>query len=806
MDDLLQDLRYAIRGLLRSPGFALVAVLTVGLAIAANTALFSVVDAVLLRPLPYPDADRLVMLWQDRSARAEGEAERFSPPGFLALREMSGTLESVAAVREWEPTLTEVNEPERLVGLRVSHEYFDVLGVRPAIGRAFLPADEAPDGGGEVVLSQQLWQSRFGGDRQVVGGSITLDGEPYTVVGVVPAEFQPPGTRVALWQRIRGLEEARDAWRFRQLRVLGKLGPGVAPAEARAELNALATRLSRADAPSLARVRFSLTPLREQLVGPLRPALLVLFGAVTFVLLIACVNLANLLLARAAARGQEVAIRTALGADRARLVRQLLTESLLLTVLGGALGILIASWSLSLIPVLTPADLPQLDEVLIDRRVLGFAIAVSLVAGVATGLVPAFEASKPDLRRSLAGNTSALRASVRMRWTRAVLVVSQIAIALVLLTGAGLLLRSFVRLVAVDPGFDPENVLTAELTLPTSRYEVPDNVRFYDELLRRLAARPDVRAAGVVSTLPLTSEGRAMSFVVERRPVVMPADTPRAWYRTASAGYFRAIGTRVLRGRAFSDADLAGAPAVAIINQTMARRYWPGEDPVGARLSPEWADGSSLPIVGVVEDVRHNGLDRAPVAELYLPFAQTAAAYSSMALVIRAVGDPLRLAPAVRETIWGIDPDLSVDPIATMDQHLGRSVALPRLYLRLFAVFAASALLLATIGIYGVTAYVTNRRTQELGLRMALGARRHDVLSLVLRQALVLTLAGVGVGLAASFALSRALSALLYDTSPTDPVTLVGVVVLLSTAALLASYVPARRALRLDPMVVLRAE
>lgn len=808
LEDTAADAKYAIRVLRKRPGFALAATWTLGIGIGAATTIFGLFDAAYLRALPYPDADRLVALWQDHRDRGGPAEERFNPPDFESVRERSHSLESVAALVGWSPTLTGTDRPERLHGLMVSHEYFGLLGARPVVGRFFSPGDETPAGEHVVVIAHGLWQRRFGADPQVIGRAVELEGSAYTVVGVTPADFRPPGGEVQIWRPIR-TDPGGVARRFRMIDVVGRLAPGASVEGARAELDALAAEIAGAYPESNAGVTFRLAPLDERVVGPVRTALLALLGAVALILLLSCANVAGLLLARGAARSREVAVRAALGARRGRVVRQLLAEGLLLGLLGGALGLLLAGSGTHLLSSVLPDDALPGAEVTFSMRAAALALALSVATALAVALVPALRLSDIDVARSLKGGGGHGSNGSTGRGTRArsALVVVEIALSLVLLVGAGLFLKNLVGLLSVDPGFRPEQVLTAELSLPRDRY--PDGVavsRFYERLLGELRHRPGVRAVGAVSFLPLRGGGNDVSLRIDGRPSDGAETESHAWYRIAAPGYFRAMGIPILNGRTFTKDDRADAPGVVIVNDAFARRYWPDGVPIGKRLSPEWADGAWLTVVGVVGDVRHNGLSAGVVPEIYFPYTQLAGAARTMTIVMKTAGDPTRLARELRQTIWTFDPDLPLERLAPMEEILAGSIALPRLHLWTFGTFGVLALLLAAVGLYAVVSTVVALRTQEIGLRLAIGARPMDVMRWVLRRAAVLVLLGVGSGLLGALLLSHALESLLWDLSPTDPATFVGVVALLGAVALLAAWIPARRAAAADPMTVLRAE
>jgi putative ABC transport system permease protein len=802
MSSSLQDLRYALRQALLRPGFTLVAVLTLALGIGANTAVFSVVNAVLLQPLPFGEPERLV--WLASFGKSESS---MSPLDFQDLRDRGTKLESAAAMYWRRLNLTgDGAEPERIAGYAVTPELFSVLQVPPALGRAFERQDAAPGAARVTVLSHGLWQRRFGADPAVVGRSITLNGNSTLVVGVAPAGFRFPASAEA-WTPLgftaEDLEPKQRGARY--LRSVARLKPGVTAAAAQAELDVLARGIELANPDTNQGIGVSVVPLHARLVREVRPALLVLLGAVGLVLLLACANVANLFLMRTAARQAEVAIRTSLGASRFRLVRQLLTEALLLALLGGGLGMLLATWSLDALLALSPADLPRLEEVRIDRAVLGFTSLAAVATGLLFGLAPALQASRADLAAALRRGGRGLTPGHRR--LRSVLVVSQMALALLLLAGSGLLVKTFVKLRQVEPGFDASGVLTFTLTLPSARYPGSQQVReLYERLIEWLEVLPGVQAAGTIFGLPLGAMNANSTFGVSGRP--RPRTDPVAYLRVVGGDYFRALRIPFRRGRLFDRRDRAGSPGVALLNEEAARRYWPGEDPVGQRLRAHvsMTDERQVPreIVGIVADVKHRGLDLAAEPEIYIPHAQHAV--DSLTFVLRAGGDPLSLLDAAREQVWALDRELPLANVQTMEAILSASVADKRFTMQLFSAFAGLALLLAALGIYGVVSYAVGLRTREIGVRMALGATRGQVLRMVLGQSLRLTAAGLALGLAGTLALARLIEGLLYGVAPRDLPTLALVSAMLGAAALLASLLPARRAARVDPMSVLRWE
>ena len=805
MDTFGQDLQYAVRRLLRSPGFAVVAVLTLGLGIGANTAIFSVINAVLLRPLPYPESDRLVGVYQVW----KGRRTVMSPANFLDLRHQTRTLEDAAAFDSTEATITGQGDPVRIDASEVTAAFFDVLRARPLMGRTFAPDENEPGKDKVAVLSYGLWQQRFGGRSDVVGSSVHIDGVPRTVIAVMPRDFAYP-QESSLWIPIElnaDTKNARGAW---FLRVIARLRPGASPEQSAGEIAALGKGLEQQHPRANTDVGFTTLPLREALVGDVRPALLVLIGAVGFVLLIACANVANLLLARAAARETELAVRTAIGAGRGRLVRQLLTESVVLGLAGGAVGILIASWSADMLVSLQPDGIPRLNEVVIDERVGIFAFAIAVLTGLIFGAIPALHMTAGSLATSLkegGRGQAGTRGNARMR---AALVVAEMALAIMLLAGAGLLIKSFGRIQAVDPGFRPEETLSFELSLPATAYkEDAQVIAFYDRIVERLQALAGVRAAGGVMGLPLSGLSFNISFRVAGRPEAAPGQEPAMEVRVATPDYFRTLGIPLKQGRLFTDSDSGEGPKVVLLSEAAALKHFPGESPIGQRIELGWGRGPGTPraggeVVGVVGDVRERGLTEDFPAEVYLPNRQWPV--RRMTMVARTAVPPLSIAQEARQAVLEIDPNLPVSNIRTVEQLIAESIAQPRFYMLLLAAFAAVALVLAAIGIFGVMSYSVSQRTREIGIRMALGAEGGRVVSMVVRQAMALAAAGLTIGLAAALALSRTLSTLLFDLSPTDPWTFATVATLLGVVAFVASYVPARRAASVDPIAALRAD
>jgi putative ABC transport system permease protein len=803
-----QDLRFAGRMLLKSPTLTLAALVCLALGVGANTAIFSVLYSIVMQSLPYAHPERLVVLQQ---AEADGEYHSsFAPAEYLDLREWSRTVEEMAGRRSLNFNLTGDGAAERIQGQSVSPDFFRVLGVEPLLGRFFYPDEESAGTAGRgVVLSYRSWQSRFGGDPSVVGRSLSLNGETHTVVGVAPASFKYPET-AELWVRSYryGVPEppidlGEDLSVVRGLgyfSVFGRVAEGVTRAQVQAEMDALARRL--AEVAGDERVQpLRAVPLHDDLVGDVRPALMLLFAAVGLVLLIACANVANLLLARAAAREREIALRAALGARRSRLLRQLLTESLLLAVLGGGAGLLLAVWGVEALIRAAPADIPRLSEIGVHAPVLFFTLLVALLTGGLFGLLPALQTSKPDLHETLKEGGRGASQGRRRRQLSELLVVGEVALAVLLLCGTGLLLKSLARLQDVDPGFRPQNLLVMRLSLPEARYpEEEQQAAFVRDVIERVDHLPGVSSAAAVLALPFSGMAATLGYTVEGQPAD-PDENLDTEYQVATPEYFRTMGIPLLRGRTFTERDDADGPGVVLINETLARRHWPGEDPIGRRIS---FGGSAVEIVGVVGDVRHFAYDRPPRPEVYAPFAWDP--WPFMALVVRAAAGPAGLSEAVRAEVRAVDADLPVYAVSTMEQVLSDSVRQRRFTVQLLGLFAAVAITLALVGIYGVMSHTLNRRVHEMGVRMALGAERVEVFRLSMVWGLRLVALGVAIGLVASLALTRLIAGLLYGTSTADPTVYLGVTLLLAAAAASAAYLPAYRASRLEPLTALRYE
>ena len=803
---MMGDLRYALRMLAKSPAFTFVVVVTLGLAIGANSAIFSVVNAVLLRPLPYPNSDRLVRIYGTQPQLPTGPT---SPANFLEWKGENEVFERIATYIGQGFNFTGTDKPERVIGVRVSADLFQLLRVQPALGRTFT-VDEDRDGADRVViLSDQFWQSRFGGDARAVGQTITLNEQRYTIVGVMPAGFAFPSPHAQVWTPV-GFNPAEQATRDTNfIDVVARLKPAVSIEQAQANMTAIAQRQAERYPQTNFGVGVKVMSLQEDIVGDVRPMLVVLLAAVGFVLLIACANVANLLLARAAARQREMAIRGALGASRSRVVRLLLTESVLLAILGGAVGLLLAIWSLDLLVSLKPANIPRLAEIGVNRTMFLFTLAVSVFTGMLFGVVPALQVAKADLNEGLKESGRGGSDSARRHRVRALLVVSEVALSLVLLVGAGLMIRSFSKLLAVDPGFHADHVLTALVSLPVPKYpKWEEQVAFYDRLLERLRNVPGVTAAGVITDLPLLGGG-STGFDVDGRPEALPGQRPLTDYRIASPDYFAAMGMKLLKGRAFSRFDTDGAPGVVIINETLAKNYFAGEEPIGQRLALSGSPKDLREIVGVVADVRNYGVDADVKPEVYVPFTQSAPDYlssvvSALTVVVRSTMDPAMLTNVLREQVQALDKDQPVSRIKTMEGYLADSMAQRRFNMLLLGAFAGIALVLAAVGIYGVIAYTVAQRTHEMGIRIALGARGADILRLVFANAMVTTITGIVIGLVAAFALTRLLQSLLYQVTATDPFVFAAISILLLTVAAIATYIPARRAMKVNPITALR--
>ena len=816
MEFIWQDMRYGARMLLKSPGFTVVAVLTLALGIGANTAIFSVVNFVLLRPLEYANPDQLVMVWERNTKKGWNESPT-SFADFVDFRDNAKSVELVAFT-DTNFNLTGGDQPERVAGLRVSANLFSLLGVNPARGRWFAPGEDKPGAGHVLILSYGLWQRSFGGNSNLVNQTVQLNGQSYTVVGVMPPTFKFPPAFSATTTSEELISNA-DLWvplttddvplirNIRNLKMIGRLKAGVAPQQAQAEINSIASRLAREYPDVNAGLESVVIPLHEQIVGDVREALLILLGAVVLVLLIACANIANLLLSKATARHKEIAIRTALGANRGRILRQLLTESTLLGLLGGVFGFLVAYAGSKTLVSFGSFSIPQLTDFSFDMKVPLFALVVSLLTSLIFGLAPAIDASNPNLNEALKeGGRSSSGGATRARLRNA-LVITEVALAVVLVTASGLMLRSFVRLQGTSSGLNPHNLITLELELPDIRYHAAQQqTLFQQQLLQRVGSLPGVQNAATVDNLPFSGNAFNTSFTIEGRPTGPTTETPRAYYRVISPDYFPAIGIELHKGNQFTDRDTAEQPGVAIVNETAAQRYWPGVDPLGKRIKRGRPESKNpwLTVIGIVSGSRQLSLKEGSQPEIYVPYLQNPGL--TFTLVARTASDPRSLTGALRKEVLSADREIPAVNIKLMEELISNSVAKERFYVLLLAVFAVLALILAAVGVYGVMSYSVTLRTRDIGIRMALGARPVDIFKHIVGQALLLGLIGLGVGIVLAIASTRVMSSLLYGINATDPLTLAITSLVLLAVALLASYLPARRATRVDPLVTLRYE
>ncbi len=811
MGNLWHDLRYGARMLFKNKGFAAVAILTLALGIGANTAIFSVVNAVLLRSLPFANAERTVVVWENNRAGNHPQ-NVISSANFLDWQDQQSVFDEMSVFYDARLNLTSMGEPEEIPAQAATTNLFALLGVEPALGRTFAPDDAEKGRDDMVILSHGLWQRRFGGAPDIIGKTLTLNGARTTVIGVLPAGFKwfikegsLTGKPAEMWMPFKLTAELRER-KGRFTMAVARLKPGVSLQQAQTDMNGIASRLEAQHPEFNKNWGVNLVPVREQLAGEIKMALLVLLGAVGFVLLIACANVANLLLARAAARQREMAIRAALGAGRWRVVRQLLTESLLLAFFGGGLGLLLALWGVDALMAFSPPNLIGADHVGISLPVLGFTFVVALATGIVFGLVPAFEASRFNLNDALKEGGKSNMGTTRSRRARNLFVVAEIALALVLLVGAGLMIKSFVRLQAIDPGFDPENVLTMQVRLSPSKYrEENKKIAFFREAAARIGSLPGVRAVGTISFLPFASLGAATDFTIEGKPLPTAGEKAVTDVRVTDENFFRVMNIPILRGRAFTAQEATEKRQVAVISDALARKYFPGEDPLGKRITVEMTDTPEpAEIIGVVGDIKHQTLDAETRPMVY--WAHPQLPYSSMTIVVRTAGNPANLANAAQHEIQTIDKDQPVSDVRTMKAWLGESLARTRFGALLLGLFAALALVLAAVGIYGVMSYTVAQSTHEIGIRLALGAQARDVMKLVVRQGMMLALAGIGVGVIGAVAVTRVMQSLLYGVSAVDPTTFAIVSIALALVALLACYIPARRAMKVDPMTALRYE
>jgi putative ABC transport system permease protein len=812
MDKLLQDLRYGFRGLIKSPAFTAIAVIAIALGVGATTSIFSVVNAVLFRSLPYHDPERLVVVWEKNIARDRRD-NVVSPANYLEWVEQNQSFEQMAAVYpESRTSLTGAGEPEEFPAHIITASFFPVLGVQPALGRNFTEVEDSAAGDNVAIISYGLWQRRFGGDASIFDKPVTLDGRATTIVGVMPADFDFFNKKADVWLPLR-LDRSRNyretSGRF--LSSVARLKEGVSVASAQADMETLAKRFEEQYPAFNKGWGANVVPIHEQVVGGVKTLLIVLFAAVCFVLLIACANVANLLLARAAGRQREFALRVALGAGRGRIIRQLLTESLLLAGVGGIAGLFLAYWGVELLVSFAPQNIPRLNEIGVDKQVLAFTLGVSLLTGIIFGLLPAFQASNPDLNESLKEGSRSSTGGIKTRRVRSTFVVAEVALALVLLVGAGLLIRSFMHLQRVDTGFNAENVLTMRVMIPVSKYrEGQQRVSFYKQAEERIASLPGVTSVGAINWLPLGGQRSATSFSFEDRPSTAQAgEKPVTDVRVITPSYFQAMGIPLIKGRLFDEQDVAAGRKVMVISDHLAKKFFPGEDPIGKRLIIDWdRPPVTDEIIGVVGDIKDQALDSDFAPTIFWPHGRQP--YPFMHLIVRTTSDPMSMVGAIQNEIRAVDPEQPVSDIRPLSQVVSTSIARPRFNMLLLGIFAGVALVLASVGIYGVMSYSVTQRTHEIGIRMALGAQQSDVLRLLLKQGMTVAAFGIGIGLLGTFVLTlvfkKQLSSLLYEIGVNDPVTLAGISLILLIVALGAIFVPSRRATKVDPIEALRYE
>ena len=801
MSILVQDLRYAFRMLLRNPGVSIIAVVALALGIGANTAIFSVVNSVLLRSLPYTDPDRLMMVRENKFPQFPEFS--ISPGNFLDWQKQNTSFETLAAVNATSFNLvTNDTEPERLRGARVTAGVFEMLGARPLQGRTFTDQEDQPGHESVAIISESLWKRRFGNDPNIVGQPVTLSSASYTIIGVLPSSFPFPDRETDLWTPMAFTARQAQQHGSHYLTVVGRLKQGVSISAADAELKTIAARLAEQYPSSNAGWSTSITPLQDYQIRDIKPGLIFLLGSVALVLLIACANVANLLLARATARQKEIAIRTALGASRGRVARQLLTESILVALIGGTVGLFLAWWGMGSLLALAPDDLQQVKNVALDLRVLVFTMGVTLLTGVVFGLIPAIHASNPNLNDTLKeGGRGTTGGHHRVRGS---LVILEVALALVLLICSGLLIRSFVSLNKVDPGFNSRNALTVNIALPGRKYQNADQYSsFFTQLLERLAVLPGVTEAGATQSLPIQGDF-LVGFKIHGRPPAAPGEDRSTNYYAVTTDYFKSMGIPLIRGRLFTEHDNSKSQRVAIINETMARTYFADDDPIGKSLDLSQGPETSSEIVGIVGDVKQYGLNQPSPLQTYESYLQMP--FSGMTVVVRTQGPPEMLSDTIRREVLSIDKEQPVSRVRTLEQIISSSVAQQRFLMFLLGIFAGVAMILAAVGLYGVMSYAVTQRTHEIGIRMALGADSSNVLRLIVGHGMMLALIGIAIGLAGSFAVTRAMSTLLFGISATDAITFGGISVLLAVVALVSCLAPAYRAIRVDPMVALRHE
>jgi predicted permease len=815
MRNLLSDLRFSLRILRRNPGFSIAAILVLALGIGANTAIFSVLNAVLLRPLPYEDSSRIMQVWHVPPPKSFPGLTMFSvsPANYLDWQSQSSSFEKMAAYGFHSFTFGGKDRPEAIQGATVAPDFFALLRIHPFLGRTFTPDENRPGQGHVVLLGYKFWRDHFASDPSIVGRDVTLDGEHYSIVGVMPDKFQFPNW-AQVWVPLAWTGQNRAVRGNHNYLVIARLKPAVDIRQAQAELSAISTRLEQLYPEDDKGWGATILPLREQLVGDVRPALLVLLGAVAFVLLIACANVANLVLAKTLARRKEIAIRTALGATRFTVLRQILSETVILSVAGGALGLSLARFGITLIVKVLGDRIPHFMEITLDSQVLVFTLLLSVVAGILAGLIPSLRFTRTDVNEALKQGQSRGSSDSSGNKTRGLLVVSEVALSLVLLIGAGLMVRSLWELRSVKPGFDPRNVLTMTVPLPSTKFPSPaGQISFFQEVLQRVRALPGVESAGVIDNLPLGGGGSHQPFLIEGRPVVPMSEQPEVDVRLISPGYFSVMHVPILKGRDFSGADVAGRPGAVLISDALARRFWPNEDPIGKHLTLTFFPGVVREVVGIVGDVKLDSLDETrPVATIYHPLTQITVADQQtwrsfgMSLTVRTASDPRNAISAVTAAVHQVGPELPVVDVMSMNDLISESVSPQRFNMLLLGSFAGLALVLAAVGIYSVLSYAVRRRLREIGIRIALGATHKDVVRMVVADGMKPILLGVTIGLAASFALSRVVASLIFGIRATDPLTFAAVALLLVTVGILATVFPAYRAARVEPIRILREE